>query len=142
MRRERQFLENEAQVVAVLFPQLLYVLVAGRAIGTLKIRILNQGVSGVFFAADPRLVIDGGLERVLEGVLVSLLRSLLGFLLHAGLLFLGCLVNELVDGLLVGLDRLDQYAGVLLQRFLELVAGDIPGVDDSSAGKNGDGKCD
>jgi hypothetical protein len=52
------------------------------------------------------------------------------------------LVNELIDGLLVGFDRLDQYAGVFLQRFLELVAGDIPGLDDSSAGKNGDYKGD
>jgi hypothetical protein len=78
MGGQRQFLEDEAQVVAVLFPQLLYVLIASRAIGTLKVRVLDQGVSGVFFAADPGLAIEGRLERVLEGILVGLLRSLLG----------------------------------------------------------------
>src|SRR3954465_12939869 len=137
MGRQRELLEDEAQVVAVLFSQLRDVLVAGRAVGTLKVRVLDESVPGVFFAAYAGLVVDRSLERILECVFVGLSRSLLGFLLYASLLLLCRLVQQIEDGLLVGLDRLNEDIGILLQSFLELIARDVTCLRDST-GQNRD----
>ena len=133
--RQGHMLEDEAQIVAVLLHQFFDGSVAGPAVGALKVRVLDQSVLGIACTEEAGLVVDRGPERVLEGVLVCLLLCLLCLLPYTGLLLDPRLVDDVKDGLLIVLDRLDEDVGILPQGFLEFVARDVLGLG-GGAGQN------